>query len=66
LWLAGQRLNPEKADRAINAKNSLKGIFHDPFNSRDRMRLVEPNDGLPIVRRLEMKIQLDLISAIVL
>jgi hypothetical protein len=59
-------LNPEKADRAINAKNALKGIFHDPFNPRDRMRLVEPNDGLPIVRRLEMKIQLDLVSAIVL
>jgi len=66
LWLAGHRLNPEKADRAINAKNSLKGIFHDPFNSRDGMRLVEPNDGLPIVRRLKMKIQLDLVSAIVL
>ncbi len=30
------------------------------------MRLVEPNDGLPIVGRLEMKIQLDLVSAIVL
>src|SRR4029450_6569796 len=29
-WLAGHRLNPEKADRTMNAKNSLKGIFHDP------------------------------------
>ena len=41
-----------------DAKNALKGILRDAFDSRNRMRHVKPNDRLPIVRRSKGKIDL--------
>src|SRR4029434_1594834 len=58
LRFVDHRLNLEESDCVPDAKNALKGIFRDAFDSRNRMRHVKPNDRLPIVRRSKGKIDL--------
>jgi hypothetical protein len=60
---ANHWLNLQESDGVADAKNPLEGIFRDAFNSRNRVRPVESNDGLPIVRRPKRKLELDAVFA---
>ena len=61
---AQHRSNLEKSDRVTDTKNPFEGISRDRFHSRNRMRLIEANDGLPIVRRPKRQLEVNSIRTI--
>ena len=66
LCLVDHRLNLEESNRAADTRNPLEAIWRNAFNSQNRMRLIELNDHLPIVRRPKGKPELDSVSAVAL
>jgi hypothetical protein len=56
---AGDRLDPEKSNRVAEAENPLEKVLPGGFHAGDRMRLVKPEKGRPIVGGPERKLEID-------
>jgi hypothetical protein len=59
LWLAGHRLDPEKANGTADAENPREKVLSRGFDAGDRMCLVKSEKGRPIVRRPKRKFEID-------
>lgn len=56
---AGDGQNRDRADSLAETKHTREGIVRNAFDPRDRMRLKEMNDALPVIGRLVRQIDLE-------